>query len=168
MSDDAPASMDSAESFDLDKLKELMELMEKHGLTDVNLRHGQEQWRLRRGGQETIQMIPAPMAPAPVAATPAAPVAAAAPAPQAAPPASNLKEIKSPIVGTFYTSPSPDDPVFVEAGSTVGPDTVVCIVEAMKVFNQVTADVSGTIEEVVVKNGDAVESGQVLFRVRPA
>ncbi len=164
MAEKSPASN---ESFNLDKLKELIELMEKHGLNEVHLRHGSEQWRLRRGGQETVQYVPA-AAPAfaPVAAAPA-PQAAAAPAPAAAAPASNLPEIKSPIVGTFYSSPSPEDPVFVQKGSKVGPDTVVCIVEAMKVFNQITADVSGTIEEVLVNNGDPVESGQPLFRVRP-
>ncbi len=171
----ADKTADSSESFNLDKLKELIELMEKHGLSEVHLRHGSEQWRLRRGGQDTVQFVPAthpaaapaPVAatPAPVAATPAPQAAAPAPAPEA--PASNLLEIKSPIVGTFYSSPSPEDPAFVQKGSKVGPDTVVCIVEAMKVFNQITADLSGTIEEVLVSNGDPVESGQPLFRVSP-
>ncbi|MBI1310849.1 acetyl-CoA carboxylase biotin carboxyl carrier protein [bacterium] len=153
----------ASESFNLEKLKELIELMEKHGLSEVHLRHGSEQWRLRRGGQETVQYVPAAPAPAPVAVA-AAPAAHAAPTPA---PASDLPAIKSPIVGTFYSSPSPEDPVFVQKGSKVGPDTVVCIVEAMKVFNQITADVSGTIEEILVNNGDPVESGQPLFRVRP-
>jgi acetyl-CoA carboxylase biotin carboxyl carrier protein len=161
MADDAPTSN---ESFNLDKLKELIELMEKHDLTDVHLRHGAEQWRLRRGPQ-VVAAAPtafaAPAAPAPVAAVPATP------APVAAAPASHLVEIKSPIVGTFYVSPTPEDPAFVAAGSRVSADTVVCIVEAMKVMNQITADVSGTIEEILVGNGDPVESGQVLFRVNP-
>ncbi|MHC4877490.1 MAG: acetyl-CoA carboxylase biotin carboxyl carrier protein [Planctomycetota bacterium] len=165
MADNAGAS---GESFNLDKLKELIELMEKHGLSEVHLRHGSEQWRLRRGGQETVQLVPA-AAPAPVAAAPAPLTPApAAPAPAApAAPESDLPAIKSPIVGTFYSSPSPDDPAFVQKGSKVSPDSVVCIVEAMKVFNQITADVSGTIEEILVNNGDPVESGQPLFRVRP-
>lgn len=169
MSKDSRDASSASESFNLDKLKELIELMEKHGLTEVNLRQGGEQWRLRRGGHEAIQLAPAQMAfPAPPPAV-AAPAAAAAPAeaPAAAAPASNLIEIKSPIVGTFYSAPSPDDPEFVQVGASVGPDTVVCIVEAMKVFNQITADVSGTIAEVLIENGDAVESGQPLFRVRP-
>lgn len=153
------------ESFNLDKLKELIELMEKHDLTDVHLRHGEEQWRLRRGPQ-VVAAAPVAYAAPPVAApAPAAPAAPAEAAPAA--PASNLLEIKSPIVGTFYSSPTPEDPVFVSAGSKVTQDTVVCIVEAMKVFNQITADISGTIEEVLVGNGDPVESGQVLFRVKP-
>lgn len=161
----ADEEQSSNESFNLDKLKELIELMEKHDLTDVHLRHGAEQWRLRRGPQVVAAAPVAYAAPAaaPVpAASAAAPVAAAPAAP-----ASNLLEIKSPIVGTFYSSPTPEDPVFVSAGSKVTQDTVVCIVEAMKVFNQITADVSGTIEEMLVGNGDPVESGQVLFRVKP-
>lgn len=154
----------SNESFNLEKLKELIELMEKHDLTDVHLRHGAEQWRLRRGPQ----VVTAPAAPV-AYAQPAAAPAQAAPAPAAAAPApaSNLLEIKSPIVGTYYASPTPEDPVFVTVGAKVTQDTVVCIVEAMKVFNQITADVSGTIEEILVGNGDPVESGQVLFRVKP-
>lgn len=166
MSDD---DQTSNESFNLDKLKELIELMEKHDLTDVHLRHGAEQWRLRRGPQVVAAAPSAPAAyAAPAAApAPAAPAAAAPEAAAPAAPASNLLEIKSPIVGTFYSSPTPEDPVFVTAGSKVTPDTVVCIVEAMKVFNQITADVSGTIEEMLVGNGDPVESGQVLFRVKP-
>ena len=155
----------SNESFNLDKLKELIELMEKHDLTDVHLRHGAEQWRLRRGPQVVAA---APVAYAQPAAAPAQAAPAAAPAtPAPAAPASNLLEIKSPIVGTYYASPTPEDPVFVTVGAKVTQDTVVCIVEAMKVFNQITADVSGTIEEILVSNGDPVESGQVLFRVKP-
>jgi acetyl-CoA carboxylase biotin carboxyl carrier protein len=161
----ADEEQSSNESFNLDKLKELIELMEKHDLTDVHLRHGGEQWRLRRGPQ----VVAAPLtAPAAYAAPAPAPAPAAAPeAVTAAAPASNLLEIKSPIVGTFYSSPTPEDPAFVAAGSKVTQDTVVCIVEAMKVFNQITADVSGTIDEMLVANGDPVESGQVLFRVKP-
>lgn len=167
MADDASTPR---ESFNLEKLKELIELMEKHDLTDVHLRHGEENWRLRRGPQVVAGAAPAPIvaAPAPAPAAPAAAPAPAAAAEPAAAPASNLLEVKSPIVGTFYSSPSPDDPVFVTEGAKVTPDMVVCIVEAMKVFNQITADVSGTIEEILVGNGDPVESGQVLFRVRPA
>lgn len=163
----ADEDQSSNESFNLDKLKELIELMEKHDLTDVHLRHGEEQWRLRRGPQVVAAAPAAPAAYAPpvAAPAPAAPAASGEAAPAA--PASNLLEIKSPIVGTFYSSPTPEDPVFVTAGSKVTQDTVVCIVEAMKVFNQITADVSGTIEEVLVGNGDPVESGQVLFRVKP-
>jgi acetyl-CoA carboxylase biotin carboxyl carrier protein len=153
MVDDAP---NPSESFNLEKLKELIELMEKHGA---------EQWRLRRGPQVVAAAPAAPVAYAAPAPTPLAPAALAPAAP--ATPVSNLLEIKSPIVGTFYSSPTPDDPIFVTVGSKVTADAVVCIVEAMKVFNQITADVSGTVAEILVGNGDPVESGQVLFRIAP-
>ncbi|QGQ23425.1 acetyl-CoA carboxylase biotin carboxyl carrier protein [Gimesia benthica] len=155
------------EPFDLEKLQTLFEMMEKHGLTEVNLKRGEETWKLRRGPQETISMVPATHAvpqavPQPVAAAPAAP----APAPQEATPAADSgPAIKSPTVGTFYSSPSPDDPPFVSVGSKVSADTIVCIVEAMKVFNQIPAELNGTISEVLVKDGEAVEFGQPLFRI---
>ncbi|QDT40292.1 Acetyl-CoA biotin carboxyl carrier [Gimesia alba] len=156
------------EPFDLEKLQTLFEMMEKHGLTEVNLKRGDETWKLRRGPQETISMVPTamphpaqhqqPVAPAPPAA-PAAPQEAAALAAESGP------VIKSPTVGTFYASPSPDDPPFVSVGSKVGADTIVCIVEAMKVFNQIPAEMNGTISEILVKDGEAVEFGQPLFRI---
>ena len=152
------------EPFDLEKLQTLFEMMEKHGLTEVNLKRGEETWKLRRGPQETVSMVPAPMqhaVPAPVAA----PAAAPAPPTEAAPAADAGPVIKSPTVGTFYASPSPDDPPFVSVGSKVGSDTIVCIVEAMKVFNQIPAEMNGTITEILVKDGEAVEFGQPLFRI---
>lgn len=153
--------------FDLDKLKQLVEMMQVHDLTEIHLRRGDEQWRLRRGPREVIQ------APAPVvttvpqlAAPTVAPVAtlAAAAAPAAE---TGLIDIKSPTVGTFYAAQSPGDAPFVNVGSVVTPETIVCLIEAMKVFNQIPAEVSGTITAVLVKNGDAIEFGQVLFRVKP-
>jgi len=153
------------EPFDLEKLQTLFEMMEKHGLTEVNLKRGEETWKLRRGPQETFSMVPAAapqMAPAPVAAAPAP---APAPPTEAAPAADAGPVIKSPTVGTYYASPSPDDPPFVSVGSKVGSDTVVCIVEAMKVFNQIPAEMNGTITEILVKDGEAVEFGQPLFRI---
>lgn len=159
----------SGQAFDLAQLQQLFELMEKHGLSEVNLKHGEEQWRLRRGPQVVagapVAYAPAPQpihapAPAPVAAAPAAPAAAASGG-------DGLIEIKSPTVGTFYVAPSPEDPPFVNVGSTVSPTTVVCTIEAMKVFNQIPSEVSGTIAAVLVKNGEAVEFGQPLFKVRP-
>lgn len=154
--------------FDLGKLRELVEMMETHGLTEVSLSRGDEKWRLRRGHEVLTAQ---PMA-YPQFAPPSVPVtAAAAPSaeakPAAGPAESGLLVIKSPTVGTFYSSPSPDDPPFVSIGSKVLTDTIVCIVEAMKVFNQIPAEVSGTIVEVLVNSGDSVEFGQPLFRVRP-
>lgn len=163
-----------AGSFDLERVRELIEMMEKHGVTEVNLRKAEERWVLRRGPAEVINMMaPGGYAPpAPNYAPPAvhhapAPQAAAPSAPAAAPAAADGPVIKSPTVGTFYASPTPGEPTFVKVGSTVKPDTVVCIIEAMKVFNQIPSEISGTITEVLVNNGDAVEYGQPLFRVKP-
>lgn len=154
--------------FNLEKLVALVELMEKHGLTEVSLQRGDEKWRLRRGPAPAESLDPAtysmPRA-VPVAAAPAAP--AAAESKPAAAASDGTITINSPTVGTYYASPTPDDPAFVSVGSRVQPETVVCIVEAMKVFNQIPAEVSGTVVEVLVKNGDSVEFGQPLFRVRP-
>ena len=160
----------SAEPFDLEKLRELITLMEEHGLTEIDLRRQDQRWKLRRGPAEVMQVVPAggfpahplPMAPPPLVLPPANP---GAPAPVGAE-AKDTVPINSPTVGTFYESPSPGDPPFVTVGSKVSQDTVVCIIEAMKVFNQITADMNGTITELLVKNGDPVEFGQPLFRVR--
>ena len=151
--------------FDLDRLQQLVEMMEKHGLSEVNLRRGDEQWRLRRGAREVVHAAPPQMtfaAPAPSAA----PVAQSSPAAAPAEP-SGLIDIKSPTVGTFYAAPSPGEPAFVTVGSVVTPETIVCLLEAMKVFNQIPSEVSGTITAILVKSGDAIEFGQPLFRVRP-
>ncbi|HEY3967230.1 MAG TPA: acetyl-CoA carboxylase biotin carboxyl carrier protein [Planctomycetaceae bacterium] len=166
-----PGKAGSTEPFDLEKLRELIALMEAHGLTEIDLRRQDQRWKLRRGPAEIAQLIPAggfqthgmplPAPPAPAASAPPA----AAPS---APPAVDKDAvfIKSPTVGTYYEAPSPGDPPFVTVGSKISQDSVVCIIEAMKVFNQITADVNGTITEILVKNGDAVEFGQPLFRVR--
>ena len=164
----------STASFDLDKLRELVEMMDKHGVSEVNLRRGDERWMVRRGPGETINMLPPPgygQAAYPAMQAPAYQPAAAASAsatPQAAPAvADNTIPIKSPTVGTYYESPTPSDPPFVKVGYPVKPDTVVCIIEAMKVFNQIPSEVSGTITEICVANGDPVEYGQTLFKVKP-
>jgi acetyl-CoA carboxylase biotin carboxyl carrier protein len=151
--------------FDFDRLLALVELMEKHGLTEISLQRGTEKWRLRRAPEMTAPVVTTSLqAAAPVLPSPA-------PASTSAPDTGTRNDgsltINSPTVGTFYASPTPDDPPFVSAGSSVTPETVVCIVEAMKVFNQIPSEISGTIIEVLVKNGDSVEFGQPLFRVRP-
>jgi acetyl-CoA carboxylase biotin carboxyl carrier protein len=152
--------------FDLEKLRELIELMEKHDLTEIKLQRGEEKWQMRRGPQEVVQMVPAAN---PMLQQPAAPSSAPAAksTPGAEKPDDGTIDIKSPTVGTFYSAPSPDDPPFVTVGAKVQPDTVVCLVEAMKVFNQIAAEVAGTITAVLVNNGDPVEFNQPLFRVRP-
>jgi acetyl-CoA carboxylase biotin carboxyl carrier protein len=156
--------------FDLDKLQKLVEMMEKHALTEVHLRRGDEQWRLRRGPREimhAVPQLPPPPMPAAIHAPAPASTPAAAPAASAAAEPSGLVEIKSPTVGTFYSSPSPGEPAFVSIGSVVTPESIVCLIEAMKVFNQIPAEVNGTIAAVLVQSGDAVEFGQPLFRVKP-
>lgn len=160
-----PKPENSEGSFDLDRFRKLLQLMEKYGVTEANLQKDGESWKVRRGPKQ-IAVSPeaaiAAAAPAPVAA----PVAAAAvPAAAPAPAAPAGKTINAPTVGTFYTAPTPDDPDFVAVGSAVKADTVVCIIEAMKVFNQIPAEVNGKIVEVLVENGDAVDFGQPLFRV---
>ncbi|MCH7687091.1 MAG: acetyl-CoA carboxylase biotin carboxyl carrier protein [Planctomycetes bacterium] len=151
--------------FDLERLRELIEMMEQYGLSEVSLARGDEKWRLRRGDRQEFVQVPAsiPAAPVPAAPVPAASSETTGPSSKA----DNTISIKSPTVGTFYAAPNPDDPPFVTVGTKVNPDTIVCIVEAMKVFNQIPAEVSGTIEELLVSNGDPVEFGQPLYRVRP-
>ena len=170
MSEDSTSGSDHpAETpFDLERLQLLMELMEKHGVTEVSLRNKGELWRLRRG-PDPASLVSMPAYGPPQPSLPSGPSEsqAAAPAKTGEPPEATGTLIKSPTVGTFYSSPTPDDPPFVTVGSKIQPDTTVCIVEAMKVFNQIPAEVSGTITAVLVNNGDSVEYDQPLFRVAP-
>jgi acetyl-CoA carboxylase biotin carboxyl carrier protein len=166
---------DKGDSFDLDKFRKLLQLMEKFGVTEVALQNEEESWKIRRGPRQVAYAptaYPAEFAAMPQAqpaVAPAAPAPAAAQsAPAAAPAAPAGITINAPAIGTFYASPSPDDPPFVTVGSVVKPDTVVCIIEAMKVFNQIQAEKSGRIVEILVENGDAVGFGQPLFRIEPA
>lgn len=151
--------------FDLEQLRKLVELMDKHELNEVKLQRGDDRIILRRG----LNQYGPVGHPAPVAmAAPAAPPQAAA-APAAAPPAAaeeNLSPIKSPTVGTFYQAAQPGEPALVKAGDRVKGETIVCIIEAMKVFNQIPAKISGTIVRVLVKDGDPVDFGQPLFLVK--
>jgi acetyl-CoA carboxylase biotin carboxyl carrier protein len=150
---------------DISKLKELVALMAEHDLAEVDLKNGEESITVKRGGTAApvIQYAPAPApmaAPAAVAAAPAG-TPAAAPAPVPAGPT-----IDSPMVGTCYLAANPDSAPFVKVGQQVTPDTTVCLIEAMKVFNEIKAEKSGVIEQVLLKNGQAVEFGQKLFALR--
>ncbi|GIX03634.1 MAG: acetyl-CoA carboxylase, biotin carboxyl carrier protein [Planctomycetaceae bacterium] len=163
----------SGAPFDLEQVQRLMELMEQHGVTELSLKRGDQSWRLRRDPPGGTTVVTPMYATAPGPASPTPPPQAAVTAAPTAPPTTpaaddGLLTIKAPTVGTFYAAQSPDDPPFVSIGSKVSPQTTVCLIEAMKVFNPITADVSGTIEAILVKNGDAVEYGQPLFKVRPA
>lgn len=146
--------------FDLAHLRRLVALMDDHELSEVDLRQGGVRIRLRKGGEVATVVAPTPAAaPAPAPAAPAA-----APA-EAAPSAEQAITIKSPMVGTFYAASSPDSPAFVKPGDHVSEDTVVCIVEAMKVFNEIPAEMSGKIIARLVEDGEPVEFGQPLFKV---
>jgi acetyl-CoA carboxylase biotin carboxyl carrier protein len=156
----AKSSDGDAGSFDLDRFRKLLQLMEKYGVTETQLTKDGESWKVRRGPKQ-VAMEPA-VAPIPVA--PAAPAPAPVPAAVAAAKPSG-KTIDAPTVGTFYAAPNPDEPPFASVGTKVDAKTVVCTIEAMKVFNEIPAEMSGTIVEVLVENGDPVEFGQPLFRV---
>lgn len=155
--------------FDVRMIQELVRLMDERDLTAIDLRDGDQRVSLRRGPKVVpglTPMAPALAMPAVVAASPT-PAAPASPAADPVAPAKKLIEIKSPTPGTFYSSQNPESPPFVKVGSVVKPDTVVCIIEAMKVFNEIPAECSGKIVEILVENQQSVEWGQVLFRVDP-
>lgn len=146
-------------------IKRIVELMKANELTEFSMKDDDFELAMKRGGNETV-VYTAPAAAAPAAAVPAA---AAAPA-EAAPAADEndgLIEIPSPIVGTFYRKPSPDADNFAEIGTEVTEDTVVCIVEAMKVMNEIKAEVKGTIRKILVDDAAPVQYGQPLFLVEP-
>ena len=145
---------------DLKDIKAIIDLMQKNGLTAFEMEKGGFRISLAKetGFAPAAGYAPAPVAPALVAAAPAAPAEAK--------PAAGGKEIVSPMVGTFYTSPSPESPPFVSVGQKVTPDTVVCIIEAMKVMNEIKAEQAGTITEVAAENGQPVQFGQALYRLK--
>jgi acetyl-CoA carboxylase biotin carboxyl carrier protein len=154
--------------FDVRKVRRLVELMNEHDLAEIDLRQADQRIRLRKGVELPSLLAGPPAVPA------VGPVGLTAPAPAPATPAgespaetTNTILIKSPMVGTFYTSSSPDVEPFVKVGDHVNQDTTVCIVEAMKVFNEIPAECSGQIVAFLVDNGDPVEFGQALFKVDP-
>jgi acetyl-CoA carboxylase biotin carboxyl carrier protein len=149
--------------FDVRTVRLLAALMSQHDLSEIDLRQGEQRLLLRRGGtHHGVAVAPATVAPAAEAPK----VVAAAPAkPQAEDSAKAGHLIKAPTIGTFYDRPSPDAESFVKVGSRVNNDTVVCIIEAMKLFNEITADCSGVITEILVENQQPVEYGQALFKV---
>jgi acetyl-CoA carboxylase biotin carboxyl carrier protein len=148
---------------DIEELERLVRLMNENGLVELEIEREGSTVRLRKGG--TLDgAAPAPHAPAPAPAAPPA-AAPAAPTPPAGPPP-GVEEIRSPIVGTFYRSASPDSAPYVNPGDRVGPESVVCIIEAMKVMNEIKAEIRGEVVEALVENGDAVQFDQPLFRVK--
>jgi len=155
---------------DLKAIKQVVEMMKRSEISEFEIEEKDFKLRLsRKNGETQIIQAAAPLvaAPAPVAvAAPAgAPAAAAAAAPVEE---KGISIVKSPMVGTFYTAASPESPVFAKVGTKVGADSTVCIIEAMKVMNEIQAEISGTITEVLIENGEAVEYGQPLFKVKTA
>ena len=152
---------------DTSKLKELVQLMVDNDLTELDLQDDKQTVTIKRGSQGAPMVQQAPlqmMAPQ----MPMAAAQAGGGASPAAPAESGLVAIESPMVGTFYASPNPDAPPFVAAGGAVSPGALLCLIEAMKVFNEIKSEVTGTIAQVLVKNGEPVEFGQKLFLVKPS
>jgi len=158
---------------DIDKVRELVKLVEDSGIEELEVSHEDTTIRIQKSAPMTFatasvapaMQLPAPQAPATAGA---APTSAGAPAVTVDPTRAKWKDVRSPIVGTFYRAPSPTDPPFVEVGDRVAVGQTLCIIEAMKVMNEIEAEFSGTIKEVFVENGSPVEAEGVLFLVDPS
>jgi acetyl-CoA carboxylase biotin carboxyl carrier protein len=156
--------------FDVRKIRRLVELMKEHDLSEMDLQQGEMRVQLRRReppiGPVADAASVVAVAPPPPVAQPAAEVAKPAEAKSdGASGSEHVTVVRSPMVGTFYAAPDPDSPPYVKVGDHVGPDTTVCIVEAMKVFNQIPAEISGKVVSVLVENGEPVEYGQPVLKV---
>lgn len=149
---------------DIKEIHRLIELMNDNDLLELELVEDSKKIRLKKKYDGGPRMIAAPMAAMPQMAAPAAAGAPAAAAPDQH---AGAVPIKSPMVGTFYRSANPESPVFVDEGARVSAETVVCLVEAMKVFNEIRAECEGTIVAILVENGQTVEYGQPMFLVKP-
>lgn len=148
---------------DIRKVKKLIELLEESNIDELEIKEGEESVRIIRNSQTTYAAAPAPVVAAPIvaAAAPVAPVAGEEAAASA--PAGHV--VTSPMVGTYYSSPAPDAPAFIEVGKTVKVGDVLCIVEAMKMMNQIEADKAGTIGAILVEDGEAVEFDQAMITI---
>jgi acetyl-CoA carboxylase biotin carboxyl carrier protein len=155
---------------DIRKVKKLIELLEESGVSEIEIKEGEESVRISRHPTGMVHTFAAPGAyPAAYPAPAAGPVPGAAAAPAAPPPAavdSSENAVTAPMVGTFYAAPAPGAKPFVEIGSEVKPGDVLCIIEAMKMMNQIESDKAGRVVSVLVKNGDPVEFGQTLFVIQ--
>jgi len=152
---------------DIRKVKKLIELLEESNIGEIEIKEGEESVRISRHGNQPAAPV-AYAAPAPAPASAAAPAPAEAPAAEAAAPAAAPvadNAVLSPMVGTFYRAPSPEAPSFIEVGQTVRVGDVLCIVEAMKMMNQIEADRAGTVTAIHVENGEAVEFDQPLISI---
>ena len=150
--------------FETDYIEKLAKIIADNGLTEISLEDGEQAITIRKDLPEVIAAAPAAVAAAPAAATAPAP-AVSAPQPAVKEPEAKGRAITSPMVGTFYAASSPDAAPFVEVGSTVNAGDVVCIIEAMKLMNEIKSEQSGKVVQICVKNGDPIEYGQVLMYV---
>jgi acetyl-CoA carboxylase biotin carboxyl carrier protein len=155
----------------VDEIRELIALTSDSGLAELEVQHGDDRVRIRRAGfapQEIVLAPPSYAAAGPVQAAAPAPAPAAAPAPTAAAPGAdpNLALVKSPIVGTFYECPSPGAPPFVRLGEKVQPGKVLCIIESMKLMNEIECEITRVVESKLVLSGQPVEYGEALFAIR--
>ena len=157
---------------DLRDIQNLIKFVAKSGASEVKLEMEDIKITIKTGTEKTettiVQQAPLNMPPMPNVVQGETQTAQVTPINEAAKEASKYKEITSPIIGTFYRKPSPDKPVFVEVGDAINADTVVCMVEAMKLFNEIEAEISGKIVKVLVEDGTPVEFGQPLFLVDPS
>lgn len=152
---------------DLDRIESLLKLLSAHDVNEFHYRDGDHTIRLRLGPPpQAISWAPQPQAAAVAQPQPAHPQPAAAAAPK--PQDDGLKVVESPMVGTFYRSPSPGAPAFVEVGSTISRGKTLCIVEAMKLLNEIESEISGVVVEILVENAQPVQFGQPLFKIRPS
>ncbi|MFN9715034.1 MAG: acetyl-CoA carboxylase biotin carboxyl carrier protein [Planctomycetota bacterium] len=164
----AESDKKSGDVFDIDRIRKLIELMKEHDLGEIDLRQEDQRIRLCGAGHGHAYLAPPVFSAAPAPAAPPAPAASNALPPSAgADPLDgpHIAIIKSPMVGTFYSKPNPNSKDFVEVGSAVQNDTVICIIEAMKVFNEINAELRGKIVQVLVRNEEAVDFGKPLFKV---
>ena len=162
----ADEAANSPNPFDVETIRQLVALMSEHDLSEVSLRHGGASLRLRRGALGYGVAAPSPIVPA-VHGGPSPAAPPAAPSAAEASPFRPVSSIKSPTPGTFYNREKPDAKPYVEVGSRVTPSTVVGLIEAMKIFNEIQAECSGVIVRALVENGQPVEYGTVLFEVDP-
>ena len=153
---------------DLKDIKAIIDLMKKNSVTEFELEKQDFKIRLKRGNNGGGPAVSSEDQPALPMAQPLPAISVAAQAPPPAMPASNELDIKSPMIGTFYRAPSPESGPYIEVGAEVGPETVVCIIEAMKVMNEIKAEAKGIITQVMVDNAKPVEFGQPLFKYRPS
>lgn len=150
------------------ELKELIEFLKEQDIAEFELERGDVKVRIKRGTPVAIASAALPLSAPIISASTASPAAASPAAPSQSKPADEgLHQVKSPIVGTFYESPSPGSPPFVKPGDAVEAGQVLCIIEAMKLMNEIEADVSGEVVKRLVNNGQPVEYGQPLFSIRP-